>query len=53
MTERERLHAIETLAQQLYEESEPGATPWAQRGRSVREPWIAKARGLLEAPKPD
>ena len=51
MSDRDRLHAIEKLAQQLYEESEPGATPWAQRGRSVREAWIATARRILDAPK--
>jgi hypothetical protein len=53
LTDRERLHAIESLAQRLYEESEPGATPWVQRGRSVREAWIAAARRILAAPKPE
>jgi hypothetical protein len=53
VSERERLRAIETLAQQLYEESEPGATPWARRGRAVRDAWLAAARRMLEAAKPD
>jgi hypothetical protein len=48
MTDSERRWAVETLAQKLYEESEPGATPWARRGRTIREPWLAKARRILE-----
>jgi hypothetical protein len=48
LTDRERLHAIETLAQRLYEESEPGATPWARRDRAVRDGWIATARRILD-----
>jgi hypothetical protein len=44
----ERLRAIETLAQQLYEQSEPGATPWAKRERTVRDAWLAKAKRVLE-----
>jgi hypothetical protein len=53
MTDRERLQAVEALAQQLYEQSEPGATPWARRARTVREPWLAKARKILAAPEPE
>lgn len=48
MTDSRRQRAVETLAQQLYEESEPGATPWARRGRTIREPWLARARRILE-----
>jgi hypothetical protein len=53
VTDPQRLRAIETLAQQLYEESEPGATPWARRERTVREPWLAAARRILEEAAPE
>jgi hypothetical protein len=43
-----RLQAIEVLARQLYEESEPGATPWARRECTVREAWLGKAKQILE-----
>jgi hypothetical protein len=48
LVHRARLKAIEALAQQLYEESEPGATPWARRERTVREAWLSKAKQILE-----
>jgi hypothetical protein len=49
LVDGERLRAIETLAQQLYEQSEPGATPWARRERTVRGAWLTKAKRILEA----
>jgi hypothetical protein len=53
LTDRARLWAIERLAQQLYEESEPGATPWSRRERTVRDPWLTKAKRILEAAERD
>jgi hypothetical protein len=42
-------HDVEALAQKLYEESDPGATPWAERSLVVRDPWLAVAKKRLMA----
>jgi len=45
--------AIETLAQALYEEHNPGGVAWARRARIVRDPWLARARQELNAIEPE
>jgi hypothetical protein len=42
-------HDVEALAQKLYEESDPEATPWAERSLVVRDPWLAAAKKRLLA----
>jgi hypothetical protein len=42
-------HDVEALAQKLYEESDPEATPWAERRLVVRDPWLAVAKKRLLA----
>jgi hypothetical protein len=39
--------AIETVAQKLYEASDPEATPWARRGMIIRSVWLAVAKDRL------
>jgi len=43
----EARHAIEELAQALYEASDPNGAPWARRGRVIREPWLELARARI------
>ena len=50
MAQSDTSRSIEELAQALYEASDPGATPWARRGRVVREAWLDAARLQLAAP---
>jgi hypothetical protein len=43
-----RARAIESLAQKMYEASDPDGVSWSRRGRIVREPWLKKAWQRLE-----
>jgi hypothetical protein len=43
------MHDVEALAQKLYEESDPKATPWAERSLVVRDPWLTVAKKRLLA----
>jgi len=45
-------HDVETLAQQLYEASDPAGVPWVERSIVVRDPWLAAAKKTLAAAKP-
>lgn len=47
MAAPEARRSVEELAQALYEASDPNGPPWVRRGRVVREPWIALARGRI------
>lgn len=47
-TNQER-RSIETLAQALYEASNPGGVAWARRTQIVRDPWLGRARQNLQA----
>lgn len=44
----------ENLARKMYEANNPGGMSWVQRGWTVRETWLDKARqklaGIVEAP---
>ena len=44
--------AVETLAQALYEQQNPGGITWAKRGSAVREPWLRRAQQQLKAASP-
>ena len=44
MADNREARAVETLAQALYEASDPGGVPWAQRGRVIRDAWLKVAR---------
>ena len=41
---------VENLAQTLYEASDHSGTPWARRGRPIRDAWIAAATDQLSSP---
>jgi len=43
----ERGRLVQALAQSLYEESDPGSTPWAKRPRIVRDAWLLRAEQQL------
>ncbi len=45
----EKRRLVEALAQTLYEESDPGSTPWAKRPLVVRNAWLLRAEQQLSA----
>ncbi len=53
LDQNERLQAIEALAQSLYEASDDSGTPWARRGKTIRDAWIFAATKQLSSPRGD
>lgn len=45
--DRDWRHAVEALAQSLYEASDHSGTPWAKRDLVTRGAWVVAARKLL------
>ena len=44
-----RRRLLETLAQSLYEGSDPSGVPWAKRALVVRDAWLLQAEEQLSA----
>jgi hypothetical protein len=47
MADNREARAVETLAQALYEASDPSGVPWAQRRHVIRDAWLKVARDQI------